>query len=155
MATFELTPHNVFSQDYKVEVDGQQLADITQAWLIQGGQLTYAGKQYKLYREESSGAFLLEEQDRIIARAKKNFTPSFDINYNSAQYTLTAKVRERTSTLEQGTQIIGSVDPKKKSLSRKSIASFPDSFPRAVQIFIVWLAILLYHSENVPTTGQK
>jgi hypothetical protein len=155
LTTFELTPHHPFSQEYKVELDGQQITDINPAWLIQGGQLAYAGKNYKLYREESSGAFVLEEQEHVIARAKKNFTPSFDVSYNGTHYTLTAKIRERTCILEQGSQIIGSVDPKKKSLSRKAIASIPDSFPRAVQIFITWLAILLYRPENVPTTGHS
>jgi hypothetical protein len=152
LATFELIPHNLFSQDYKIILDGERVADISNAWVIQGGQLNYAGKAYKLYREESSGAFVLEEEGKILARAKKSFTPSFDMSYNAAQYTLTAKVRERSSTLQQGTQVLGSVEPKKKSL-RKATASFSESLPKAVQIFVVWLAILLYRPEDIPTTG--
>ena len=153
LATFELIPHNLFSQDYKIILDGERVADISNTWLIQGGQLNYAGKVYKLYREESSGAFVLEEQGKILVRAKKSFTPSFDISYNAAHYTLTAKVRERSSTLQQGTQVLGSIEPKKKSL-RRTIGSFSENLPKAVQIFVVWLTILLYRPENIPTTGK-
>jgi hypothetical protein len=146
-------PKHWFSWDFTISEasSSQALAEITVSWWREKGVLTVQGTSYRVYREGlGRGAFILESGASVLARAEKPsaLRRSFIIEQSGTQYTLCAKsvFRRELLLLNDSTQV-GSISPEGVFTRRASVA-LPEELPLVVQVFIVWLAVILWKRES-------
>jgi hypothetical protein len=144
-------PANWFSWDFNVFDGDKHLALIDQACLREAGELLLEGTRYKASRESwLGGAFLLETEGRVVARAIKPsaWRRAFEVQHDNKTYTLKARSSwGRTFELLDGEIVIGSMRPA-HSFTRKAEVEFPDSIPLPVRVFMVWLTIILWKRDQ-------
>src|SRR5829696_7965474 len=88
----EARPIGIFTQEFSIEAEGQNVAllDVS-SWRV-AGAISIGHRAYQLYREGlMSGAFLLEYEGQVVARAIKPsaFRPQFDLEFHNHRYSLT------------------------------------------------------------------
>jgi hypothetical protein len=72
------------------------------------------------------------------------FSQSFDINYDEHAFILKSKsIFTRAFELWKDDTVVGTILPQ-SAFSRKIDADLPADLPLAVQVFILWLVILLW-----------
>ena len=145
-------PKGWFSKDYRVLDGARQVAEIDMAWWREEGRLTVGGVSYQVYREKlMSGAFLLETgHGSALARAEKPsaFFRRFFIEYGERRLTLEAKsLFRRELVLLDGQSEIGRVTPA-GFFTRRATVDLPDELPLPAQVFILWLALILWERES-------
>jgi hypothetical protein len=153
-------PKGWFSKNYRVMDGALQVADLNVSRWREQGELTVEGFSYQVYREKlMSGAFVLEAAGTALARAEKPsaFHRRFLIEYGDRKYVFQAKsVWGRKFTLFDGQNEIGSVAPE-GLLTRRAAVTLPDELALPVQVFILWLAIILWEreSDSGPAAGSN
>ena len=143
----ELVPHSMLSWDFSVLRDGTPVAEIDVSWFREKGVLTVEGVQYPVYREHVlSGAFILEFNGTPLARAEKPSAlfRSFLVEHGDKTYTLKAETALfRKFVLLDNDVEIGSITPAGPLVRRASV-DLPDDLPLPVNVFLIWLTILLW-----------
>lgn len=146
----QLVPQNWFSWNFDILDDDHLVASIKVSSLPETGTFSLDGADYRARREGMfSGDFLLEGNAQTIAHAQKPsaFLSTFEIQYSDRSYTLKKEsVVGRSFVLFDGDREVGSIRPE-GFLSRKSAVSLPATMPRPVQVFVLWLAILIWRRE--------
>ena len=147
----QLIPQGWFGWNFDVLDNDRKLAEIKTSTLPESGTISLDGASYRACREGMfSGEFFLESDGQTIARADKPsaFRSSFDITYFDRSYTLKKEsLVGRSFILLEGDREAGSIRPE-GLLTRKATVSLPEEMPRPVQLFVVWLAILLWRRES-------
>jgi hypothetical protein len=148
--TFHVIPRTWWSWDFTVESDGESIADIDVSWWREKGALTVGGQTYQVYREGLvSGAFVLEENGSVLARAEKPsaFRRSFVVDHAGTRWTLRAPSAFRRGMILISDDLeVGTVKP--DSLWRRSATvTLPKALPVPVCVFLIWLAIVLWKRE--------
>ena len=147
----QLIPQGWLGWNFDVLVHGNKIAEINTTTLPESAKLSIDGASYRAYREGMfSGEFFLESDGQTIARAQKPsaFRNSFDITHVDRSYTLKKEsLVGRSFILQEGDREVGSIRPE-GCLSRKAIVSLPEAMPGPVQLFVIWLAILLWKRES-------
>ncbi len=147
----KLIPKGWLSWNFTALKELQAVADIDVAWWREKGVLFVQGAAYTVYREGlMSGAFILESAGSVLARAQKPsaFRRCFKIEHAGRQYTLRAKSPfGRTFILHLDDREIGSISPE-GLFTRRATVDFPQDMQLPVQIFIVWLAVILWKRES-------
>jgi hypothetical protein len=146
----QAVPTHWFSWDFTVTQGSEVVADIDISWWREKGVLTIGGKSYRVYREGlARGDFVLESPDMIVARARKPsaFRRAFIVQHGGRQYTLRANWPfRRDFRLLDGETEIGSISPE-GFLTRRAAVVMPQDMPLPVQVFAVWLAIILWKRD--------
>ncbi|MEO5822170.1 MAG: hypothetical protein ABIT71_16825 [Vicinamibacteraceae bacterium] len=141
-----------FSWDFTVSRDGRRLAELDISCWRERGVLSVDGASYAITREGfMSGDFRLTGPDnRVIASASK---PSllrrrFEIVHGGRTWTLQPRSAwGRAMTLLVDGRDAGAITPA-GAWTRRASASLPDTLPLPVQVFIVWLAVLLWKRDQ-------
>jgi hypothetical protein len=146
----QAVPTHWFSWNFTVTQGSEVLANIDVSWWRERGVLTIDGKRYRVYREGlASGDFVLESPEIIVARATKPsaFRRAFIVEHSGRQYTLRANWPSRRAfRLLDGETEIGSISPE-GFLTRRAAVVMPQDMPLLVQVFVVWLAIILWKRD--------
>jgi hypothetical protein len=147
-----IEPVRWFSWDFTVDRDGRRLATLDLAWWRERGELVIDGQPFGVARQGLlSGDFRLTAADgRLIAAASK---PSvlrrrFDVVYGG--HTLTLQARStwgRAMDVHLDGLAVGGIVPA-GAWTRRASATLPDSVPLPVQVFVIWLAMLLWKREH-------
>ncbi len=137
---------NLFSWNFTVMDGSAAVAEINMSWWRDKGALTVERRDYPIHREGLvGGAFILEGDDAVMARAEKPnpFSRSFEIQHGDRHYVLKRKrlVFCRTYVLLAGDSEVGSIAAQGIP-SRRLRAVFPEELPLPVSVFILWLVIL-------------
>lgn len=147
----QLIPNGWLGWNFDVITDGNKIAEIKTSTLPESGTFSIDGVSYRAFREGMfSGDFFLESDGQTISRAQKTsaFRSSFDITWVDRSYTLKKEsLVGRTFILLEGDVEAGSIR-REGSLSRKATALLPEVMPLHVQLFVTWLAILLWKRES-------
>jgi hypothetical protein len=147
----QLVPRGWLGWNFDVLDNGNKIAEIKTSTLPESGTFSIDGPSYRTYREGMfSGDFLLESDGQITARARKPsaFRSSFDITPIDRTYTLKKEsLVSRSFVLLEGDVEVGAIRPE-GYLSRKATVTLPEVMPKAVQFFVIWLAILLWKRES-------
>jgi hypothetical protein len=145
-----LVPQGWLAWNFDVLENDRPVAEIKTSSLPESGTLTIDGSSFRAYREGLlSGEFFLESEGQTIARAQKPsaFLNSFEIQHSDRSYTLKKEsFVGRAFVLFEGDREVGSIRPE-GFLSRKAAVSLPEEMPKPVQIFVMWLTILLWRRE--------
>ena len=127
------------------------MADVDISWWREQGTLTVEGVRYQMSRDGwMSGAFLLEREGSLVARAEKPsaFSRKFLVRYGDREYTLRGRSAfRRAFVLLDGSRQIGSIEPT-GALTRKAMADLPASWPLPVRAFVIWLTMIQWRREK-------
>jgi hypothetical protein len=148
----QIRPMRWFSWDFSVERDGRAVAELDISWWRERGDLTIAGQTYAIVREGliSSDFRLTAPDHSVVATASK---PSvlrrrFDVVYRGHTVVLEARSAwRRTMDVLLDGRAVGAITPA-GAWSRRASAELPESLPLPVQVFVVWLAVLLWKREQ-------
>lgn len=136
---------NLFSWNCAVMDGSAAVAEINMSWWSEKGAMTVEGREYPIHREGLvGGAFLLEGDDAVIARAEKvsTLSRSFEIVFNDRTYLLKRKsLIGRKYALVVGDAEVGSIAPMGIPTFRIK-AVLPEELPLPVKVFLLWLVVL-------------
>jgi hypothetical protein len=142
--TLEAKPMGIFTQNFSIEAEGQNVAMLGFSnWRV-AGSISIGRHTYQLYREGlMSGAFLLEYEGQVVARAIKPsaFHPQFDLEFHNHRYSLTrASAFGRDFAVLQGELVVGSIHPA-GMFTRRTIIDLPPDWSIPYQAFVFWLVM--------------
>ena len=147
----EAKPTGLFSQDFGIEAEGRQIALLDVAFWKEAGAISIEGRPYKLYRENLiSGAFVLEEEGRAVARASKPsaFHAHFDLELQTGRYSLKRDSAFRKSfSVLHGEIVIGSIRPS-GVFTRRALIDLPEGWSIPAQVFVFWLALVIWNRDE-------
>ena len=93
-----------------------------------------------------SGPFFLKREGRTIAKAVKPsfLLRKFEVEYEGQKFELAAKGwTPRAYELTQDGQVVGSI--RRKAICSRDVAlDLPDGTPEELQMFLLWLGVLLW-----------
>ena len=143
-------PKKWYSWDYDVQdAEGRHVADVGLSSWRERGKVVLGGSEYRVRPEGWCGPFVLEQNGSVRARAHKPsvFRNDFEIEYEGDHYTL--KPRSfwgHALVLRQGGEELGTIQRTAwyKSCARAEMA---DRLPPVLQLFAVWLTLLLWKRE--------
>lgn len=146
----QIVPESWLTWNFDVLEDDRRIASIKTTLLPESGSFSIDGSSFRAYREGMiSGKFLLDGESGTIACAEKPsaFLNSFNVEYSDKRYTLKKEsLIGRSFVLLQGGLEVGSIRPE-RFLSRKAALSLPADLPMPVQVFMMWLVIILWRRE--------
>ena len=150
-------PKSWFSSGYKVLDNNSTVAIVELSISREAGTLTIQGTTYNAYREALlSGAFILEKDGSILARAIKPSAVyrSFQVELEGKKYTLEAEsIGRRKFVLSENGVRVGSVSPE-HSLTRKSVVDFPQEISLPGRIFLFWLVMIMWKRATDATAAS-
>jgi hypothetical protein len=140
----------MFSNTFEFRTPSQELVMLRASPWRERADFALQGSRYHLHREgRLKGPFLLERDGRVIARAVKPsaFRDRFEVELNGTTYTLRKpSAFSRRFHLFSGEQQIGEIAPV-SAFSRRSRVDLPADIPLAMQLFIFWLALLMWKRQ--------
>lgn len=129
---------------------------MTNSFWRERGEATIDGEVFRFYRENlASGKFIIDTGGRPIAKAVKQsaLKRAFEVETNEKRFILKPKsALSRTFVLQHGDRTVGTIAPL-RALSRKITANLPDDLSMPVQIFILWLVILMWKRAVAAASG--
>ena len=144
-----IVPKRWYSWDFDV-VDGERhLAVVDVSSWREKGLLTVEGVEHRVYREGAMSDFILERGGTVLARGTKPsaFRDTILVGYSGRQYMLRKKsVWRRAFILLDGDNEIGSLAPD-SIWTRHATVSLPRDWPLPINVFVIWLAIILWKRE--------
>jgi len=145
-----LVPESWLTWNFEVLEDDRKITEIKTSTLPESGTFSIDGSEFRARRKGMfSGEYFLEKEGQMTARAEKPsaFRNAFDVEYSDRKYTLKKESWVgRSFVLVQGDLEIGSIRPE-GALSRKAAVSLPQDMPMPLQMFVIWLTILLWRRE--------
>ncbi|MEM6785043.1 MAG: hypothetical protein AAF624_15085 [Bacteroidota bacterium] len=149
----------LFSWDYRVYESSREVAFLDVGLLLEGADLDIGGIPFRLDREGLAGDYTLAFEGIVIARATKRslFTGTFDVILDAplADTGTTHLIVKRKSLVSDRFEVLTDEDGprlglirKRNLLTRRASVDLPDTFPLGVQVFLLWLAVLMWRRGN-------
>ena len=148
--TLQVVPTRWFRWEFAISQGSQPIAGIDISSWRERGELTVQGATFRVSREGAlSGDFLLSSGEGVLARATKPsaLRRSFVVRSGAKTYTLRARSAFRRSfVLLEDDREVGGISPD-AIWSHRASANLPADLPMPVQVFLIWLAMLLWKRE--------
>jgi hypothetical protein len=147
-----LIPKSWLSWDFRIEDDGREIAFIDRDWFRERATFAVDGAAYDVRRTSVvQGTFTLERGGVEIARAQKTsaFRRAFEIETaDHERYELrAASTFRREFQLTRGGVPVGSISPV-SMFGRTATAHLPETVPRPVQLFMLFLVLVLWKRRS-------
>lgn len=148
----QIRPLRWFSWDFAVERDGQAVAALDIAWWRERGELTIGDATYTITREGfvTSDFRMTASDGTVVAAATKPSMLRRRFEIVHAGHTISLEARSawgRTMDVQVDGRAVGAITPA-SAWSRRAIADLPDTLPSPVQVFVLWLAVLLWKRDQ-------
>ena len=147
----EAIPTDLFSSKFRLQQKNELVGEVDVSMFREKARVELQEGTYTLRREGfCRGDFLLEKDDRVIARAAKTgfFQCSFDVELPNRVLTLRKlSIWNRRFGLFDGDRQIGSVYPA-GMFTRRSHIDLPADWPLVNRIFVFWLAFIMWKRQN-------
>ena len=144
----------IFSQSYVVE-DGDDSLELKVSPWRESAEFDFGGEEYELRRESFSGAFVLELDGEVLARAEKRMLQgAFDVDIGDYACSLrkTSFLGSRFGLFEEEEQV-GSIG--RTGFFRSDVTADLDFIrPMPARVFVLWLALLLWKREEAAASGE-
>lgn len=141
----------IFSNRVSLRDDGQEVGELTMKWFGEDGDLMVDGVGFELYRERAfSGSFVMVRGDELFAEASKAsaWRSTFEITFGDTTCVMKKKGGFGSRfVLEYRGEEIGRVT-RKGVFAQTMNVELPDGWPRALQAFILWLALIIWRRET-------
>lgn len=149
-------PKGIFSKKFRLSAGEADVGELRISQLREKAQAVIHDRQLSLYRDGVfKGPFVLESEGTRIAEALKPsvFRNAFEVRFGSVMCEFKKKGFFRASfELELDGRVIGRVE--RESIWRRTVrADIPDDWPDALQVFIVWLALVIWRREAAASSG--
>jgi hypothetical protein len=142
-----LVPESWFSWDFSVIDDSGDVVLIDRHWFRENASFSVNGRSFDVRRTSLvRGTFALEHAGVTVAEARKpsSFRRAFDITTGADHYRLeAANVFGRAFVLSHDGIPVGGVRPT-SFIGRTATAQFPEQLPPEIQLFIVFLVLILW-----------
>lgn len=118
------------------------------SWRRDTGELRIQDDVYTARRDKSS--YVLESAAGVLARTERprRWHRELVIEHSGRRYTLRAKSAfRREFQLLEGPMKIGSISPE-GLFTRRAAVELPKMFPLFLQVFIIWLVMMLWKHED-------
>ena len=140
------TPTGLLAADFTFAQNREPLGTLKQAKIREKAQIELDGTWYTFSNQLIGSSFLLEDESRLLATAKKRrFRRAFDLSVGTRDLALevggTFIKGGRYSLLEDGRQIGELV---KKPLVRSATARLPEDLPLSVRAGIFRIALMMW-----------
>ena len=142
----------IFNLKFRLVGPNQRLlGELETSFLTSNGQLELEEGTYQLYREgRFSGAFLLEHDGKVVARAVKPsaFQNRFEIETPDRQFILRkpSSINRKLIVLD-GAKEVGSIYPI-GVFTRRTHVDLPDDWPVPIQVFLFWIVFNVWKRAN-------
>ena len=123
------------------------------SWWRDKGELRIQDDIYTARRDKSS--YVLESSAGVLARTERprKWHRELIIEHLGRRYTLRAKSAfRREFHLLEGPVKIGSISPE-GLFTRRAAVELPQMFPLFLQVFIIWLVMMLWKHEDMSGAG--
>jgi len=123
------------------------------SWWRDKGELRIQDDIYTARRDKSS--YVLESAAGVLARTERprRWRRELVIEHSGRRYTLRAKSAfRREFQLLEGPMKIGSISPE-GLFTRRAAFELPTMFPLFLQVFIIWLVMMLWKHEDMSGVG--
>jgi len=119
------------------------------SWWRDKGEIRIQDDIYTARRDKSS--YVLESAAGVLARTQRprRWHRELVIEHSGRRYTLRAKSAfRREFQLLDGPMKIGSISPE-GLFTRRAAVELPKMFPLVLQVFIIWLVMMLWKHEDM------
>lgn len=147
----------IFSNRVSLRDDEQEVGELAMKWFGEEGELTVDGVGFELYRERAfSGSFVMARGEEMFAEASKPsaWRSTFEITFGDTTCVMKKKGAFSSKfVLEYRGEEIGRIT-RKGVFSQVMSVEVPEGWPRALQAFLLWLALIVWRREaNAAATG--
>jgi hypothetical protein len=146
----EAVPTRWFSGDYRLQQPHGTVAELDISAWREKAEFDVEGGRYQLDREgRPTRAFVLMRGGELLARAIKPsaFRSRFEVQFAGRTFELRREGWRSDFSLYAGTERIGSVR-RAGAFTRRAIIELPDDWPLAAQVFVFWLALLIWNRQQ-------
>jgi hypothetical protein len=134
------------SWSFWIEDKAGRFAHIDMSWVLESAELDIDGERYRVRKPSAfGGSFELIRDGHVVATAgKRMMVRTFDVQAGDRHFELSAlSVFGRAFRLSENGLQIGTMSPV-SMWGRTAEVDFPDDFPRDVQVFLIWLVLILW-----------
>jgi hypothetical protein len=145
----EAVPKHLFSNDYVLRSSDGRVAELDVSSWRERAEFVLDGASYRLYRDGIVGPFVLERDGTVVARARKPsaFRDRFEVELPDRTCVLRKmSLSGRRFGVFEGDRAAGEM-AKASFFGRGIRLSLPADWPPAIQIFLFWLALVIWNRE--------
>jgi hypothetical protein len=145
----EAVPKKTFSNDFILRSTDQNVAELSVSSWRERAEFNIDGVPHRLYRDGLTGPFVLEKAGTVVVRAVKPsaFRCLFQLDLGGVSLTLRKlSMFSRRFGLFSGDQQVGEIRPA-GHFTRRAILDLPSDWPVALQLFVFWLALMIWNRE--------
>ncbi len=147
----------IFSRNLVVYRGDSPVGEIRHRAFRGGATVDVGGREYTVSRTGwFSGAYQLTHDERVLATASPAgfWSRRFDIEADSLHVSLRRQFGWFVTRWElvDGDQAIGSVE-RRGFFQSATVADFPDAIAIEIQVFIIWLANVLWQHDQSASAG--
>jgi hypothetical protein len=153
----QAAPTSWWGSRYAVRDDGEPLTELAFTSLREGGGFTLGGVPYTLRREGVAGNFVLQDPSGVAAaqaRKESAFRRRFELEHPGGGLRV-----ESTSVWGRSYRVLGPEgrqlgEVRWRSFWRREVdATLPDDLPRHIQVFVLWLVLLMIRRDEAAATS--
>lgn len=153
-----------YSSNFRLSREDEAVGFLKLARLKEEASFSVKDIVFEMYREGMAGDFVLAFQGNPIARADKTsvLTRTFEITVEGQRYALEAESSvQRAFRLRSGdgpedgegdTDTLGRIAPE-SWFSRRATVDLPDDLPLPVQVFCLWLVLVMWNRAAAAASG--
>lgn len=142
----KVVPNSFCSWSFRVEDFEGAVEQIDMAWVREHAEVTIGDDRYRVTKTAPfGGGFEMTRDGQVVASAgKRMMVRTFDVQAGERHFELSAlSIFGRAFGLFENGQQIGTMSPV-SMWGRTARADFPDDIPRDVQVFLIWLVLILW-----------
>ncbi|MBW3571579.1 MAG: hypothetical protein KY467_10775 [Gemmatimonadetes bacterium] len=146
----EAVPTGLFSNGFRLQQPHGTVAELHVSGWREKAEFAMHGGRYRLYRQGfASGAFVLEGNGRILARAVKPsaFRARFHVEVGGRTFELRRTAWSGNFGLFDGGTQVGTIR-RAGMFTRRAIIDLPGDWPLAAQVFVFWLALVIWNRDQ-------
>ena len=148
------TPKGVFSKTFEIARDGRPVCQVKQRDLREKAEVVVGGTAFVMENQLIGSDFLLRSGGRLLARAeKRTLRRAFDVTLDpegasprAYAFRVGGLLKSGRYDLSEAGRPVGSVT--KATLGRSARATFPDDVPEAAQVFLLWIALMMWARDR-------
>lgn len=142
-------PKGVFSSGYSLDQPHGRVGELEVSGWREKAELATTEGRFRLYRERTfSGAFVMEREGQVVARAVKPsaLRAEFRLAIGGREFTLRRRGLFGPFTLAEGDVAVGTVR-RAGVFTRRTYIDLPDDWSTAVRAYVFWLVLVIWTRE--------